>query len=419
MERVVSAATRFWGLIMIEVIEKETKESIEECFKACESSILIVSPFLSEKTTDMLCDFCSSKTDVECIVVTRLYLNDFLKGVNTLQGVKKLLKAGVSVYALNGLHAKVYLFDDEKVIIGSANFTMAGITKNFEMSIITDEDNVVTKALIIADEIIDYCKENSGVVTEDLLAEMSSDYDKAYVKYQKDAGNCSLKMYGAEAREMRHIKNEQDIQKWKGDEIKSPESDPVFDLFTDNKVVSFEHNVWAKFEGRSDSRQPGDEKPSLSRVMFEGEERYIVNFRNRPSGIQTGDRIFIVALTNDANGKASTIIVGRGIAKAYINKCEVKKEWINKYDWMEYYRYFCEITDLELINQNRADCIPLSQVYDVLGKKTYTSTIEKEEVKNMALCQCRRSHIQMTQDAMKYIDGEIDKRIKKYGLANK
>lgn len=83
---------------------------------------------------------------------------------------------------------------------------------------------------------------------------------------------------------------------------------------------------------------------------------------------------------------------------------------------MSYYKYFCEVYDVQLLNVERMNCIPLSQVYNVLGKRTYTSTIDKEEVKNMALCQCRRSHIQMTLDSKVYVDGEIDKLAEKYGF---
>lgn len=398
---------------MIDVVNKDTREQIEKCFKMCESSVVIVSPFLSEKAVDMLCELCSLKPEIDCIFVTRLYLNDFLKGVNSLQALSKLLNAGVKVYALRGLHAKLYLFDDETAIVGSANFTVAGLSKNFELSILTDEESVIAKVSLISDEIIKYCEENTGRVTEELLSQIMDDYNALYAKQQKDKDTTAYKTYGAEAQNIKKYKSEYD---WKKAEFDIQEKDPVYDVLLDRKRENFKHNAWAKFEGSSDSRQLGNEKPSLSKVTIDGKESYIVNFRNRPSGIQTGDRIFIVANTRDVNGKSSAIIVGRGIAKAYINKCKVQKEWIDIYPWMYYYRYFCEITDLELINQNRQDCIPLSQVYDELGKSTYTSTIDKDEVKNMTLCQCRRSHIKMTQDAMEYVNNEIDKRIEQYGL---
>lgn len=103
-------------------------------------------------------------------------------------------------------------------------------------------------------------------------------------------------------------------------------------------------------------------------------------------------------------------------AISYHNKNRVHPEWIRKYEWMSYYCFFCEIVDVEILNVKSMDCIALDQVYDVLGKRTYTSTIDKEEVKNMSLCQCRRPYLQMTLDAKDYIDKEIDRLAAVHGF---
>lgn len=397
---------------MIKVISEETKESIENLFGKSESSVQIVSPFLSVKTAELLCNLLEKK-GLECTLVTRIYLKDLLEGVNSIEALSKLLSAGVKIYSLQGLHAKIYMFDEETVIIGSANFTVAGVSKNFELSILTDESDVVTKASFIIDNLIDHCENMNGVVDDALLQDVKIEYEKAYKKNQKDCGYKTVRMFGAERLQNR---NEND-HKWKEEDCLIEDKDPVFDLISDvKKKETFNHSVWAKFEGRSDERQEGNELPSLSRVLFEGKKRYIVNFRNRPRGIQTGDAIFIVSLTNDENGKPATRIVGRGKARAYISKCTVLPEWIKDHPWMNYYRYFCEIEDVQLLNVERMKCLPLQSVYDALDKRTYTSTIDKDEVKNMSLCQCRRSHIQMTPDAKDFIDEEIDKLANQYGF---
>ena len=43
------------------------------------------------------------------------------------------------------MHAKIYIFDDKKAIITSANLTESGLDKNYEYGIITDEDFIVEK----------------------------------------------------------------------------------------------------------------------------------------------------------------------------------------------------------------------------------------------------------------------------------
>lgn len=117
---------------MIKVVSEEIRESIEKLFNESEVSVQIVTPFLSVKTAELLCNLLKNKKNFECILVTRIYLKDLLEGVNSIEALLMLLDAGAKIYSLQGLHAKLYLFDDETVIIGSANFTVAGIARNFE-----------------------------------------------------------------------------------------------------------------------------------------------------------------------------------------------------------------------------------------------------------------------------------------------
>ena len=400
---------------MIELITEELKERIERCFSEAETSIQIVSPFLSRKTAELLCSVCKSNPKIECALITRIYMKDLLDGSNSLDALSMLIDSGVDVYALQALHAKLYIFDDSEVIIGSANFTWSGMNKNCELSVLTDEPNILENASLFYDEMINYCNDNNGRVTKELLQTISSDYASAYKERQKDFGYISLLMYGAERRTGKlSLKKDN----WKFDDIKTEDQDPVFEIMSGSSVkkTDFKHNIWAKFEGRADHRQAGNELPTVTKVDLDGEMKYILNFRNRPKSILDGDQLYIVSLTTDDSGKPTTRIVGRGKAKAYQNKNRVHSEWIKEHEWMSYYCFFCEITDIELLNMKRMDCIPLDQVYDALGKNTYTSTIDKEEVKNMSLCQCRRAYLQMTLDAKEYIDNEIDRLASIYGF---
>lgn len=294
---------------MIEIVSDGLKDEIERCFLDSETSIRIVSPFLSCKMAELLCSIHELKKDIECAMITRIYMKDLVEGANSLDALTMLVENGIEVYALQALHAKVYLFDDSEVIIGSANFTWSGLNKNCELSIITDDTNILTKASAFYDSLIEYCKNNNGQVTKELLDTVRTDYDKAYKERQKDFGFVSSKMYGAERKRGGNIIKSD----WKIDDIKIEDKDPVFDLLSGSqKKTTFRHNIWAKFEGRADNRQPGNEKPTLSEVEIDGSRKYIINFRHRPNSIQSGDQLYIVSLTTDENGKPTTRIVGRG-----------------------------------------------------------------------------------------------------------
>lgn len=398
---------------MIELISEKTREQIEELFEKVESSIYIVSPFLSVKTAEILSNLCKEK-EIDCTLITRIYLKDLLDGVNSIKALRLLLETGVEVYALKALHAKLYMFDKSSVILGSANFTLAGLGKNFELSVLTDELSIVEKAEIVVEDLIIHCTDNDGSVTEDMLKKIEEAYEKAYKSFHKH-GNIPLTMFGAERKIVGVMKKD---DKWQKEDLQIEDEDPIFELFAENKVkkTNLKKNIWAKFEGKGDDRQSGEELPSLSKVVLDGEEKYIVNFRNRPQSIETGDRLYILAYTFDRDGNPAINIVGRGKAIARIHKNEVQPEWIKEYPWMEYYHYFCEVEDVELLNLPRKECISLEQVHDALGKRTYVTTLEKDEIKNLSLVRCRKSHLRLTFDAMEYIDNEIDKLANQYGF---
>lgn len=399
---------------MIELISEKTREQIEELFDKSESCIQIVSPFLSVKTAEMLCKICE-KGNIKCTLVTRIYIKDLIDGVNSLKALKLLIEAGVEVYSLKGLHAKLYMFDEKYVILGSANFTLAGLEKNFELSILTDEVSVKERAQFVVDDLIDYCKEKEGIVTKELLEQIEKAYIEADKSFQKDSTKISYKMFGATRKSVGAKRKEVN---WEEKELKIVDVDPIHDLFAEKKTkkTEFKHNVWAKFEGNGDNRLSGDEIPTLAKVILDGSEKYIVNFGTRPSGINTGDRLYIFSYTMDAEGKPEIRIVGRGIAEARINKNKVEPEWIEKYRWMKRYPYYCEITKVELLNIPRIDCISLDKVHEALGNRTYMTTLDKDELTNLSKVRCQRSHLRLTMDAMEWIDNEMDSLARIHGF---
>lgn len=86
----------------------------------------------------IMCPFISRKA-IRCIlsphnpalvkVVTRFNVKEFCEGVNDLGALEMLLKQGASVRGIRNLHAKLYVFGNERAIITSANLTWAALTK--------------------------------------------------------------------------------------------------------------------------------------------------------------------------------------------------------------------------------------------------------------------------------------------------
>ncbi len=128
----------------IELLDLNHRDTIIDAFDKAKHRIRIISPFIQESMTRYLVD--SMGKGITSQLITRFYREDFIRSVSSLSALKGLQHAGVEIYALKDLHAKVYLFDDNVAIIGSANFTGGGFGNNIELSLyIEDEYDLIQR----------------------------------------------------------------------------------------------------------------------------------------------------------------------------------------------------------------------------------------------------------------------------------
>ena len=124
----------------MQIITTPTFDWLAEHARACNSRLLIGSPFVNDgilQLTDLV-PKAASRT-----LVTRTDLRDFALGASSLDTLCSLSKDGVSIRSLHRLHAKIYVFDSSVALVTSANATRAGMWRNFECGLgITDSVTV-------------------------------------------------------------------------------------------------------------------------------------------------------------------------------------------------------------------------------------------------------------------------------------
>lgn len=100
------------------------KSRIAELFSNS-NEIVIVSAYITAPAIQWL---VSLNTDVKNVsIVGRLSPNDLSSGASDLGALKTILENGWTLKFLSNLHAKLYLFDYQKLFVGSANFTGNGL----------------------------------------------------------------------------------------------------------------------------------------------------------------------------------------------------------------------------------------------------------------------------------------------------
>ncbi len=128
---------------MIELVTSNFKLLVQRRLLASKS-VTIVSPSVSMVTIEML---LASPTLQQRMLITRYSLFDFHIRLSDLKAISKAVDAGVEIYGIRHLHSKIYLFDDNEVLIGSPNFTYGGLERNHECAILTTDAPIVRTTL--------------------------------------------------------------------------------------------------------------------------------------------------------------------------------------------------------------------------------------------------------------------------------
>jgi len=128
---------------------------VEKLIKNAQHSIRISSAWIKSSLIEKLLN-ATEEDNIDLEVVIRASeLRDLL--ITDSGVLKKIKKFGGKIYLNNRLHAKFIIVDDEKAVVGSANFTEAGFSEykdgNIEAAVYYDEEDEIGKLKIYFDQI--------------------------------------------------------------------------------------------------------------------------------------------------------------------------------------------------------------------------------------------------------------------------
>lgn len=145
---------------------------VKELHRATDS-VQIITAYCKEKTLKRLDYEINSEVKDKRLLV-RFRLDDLLKGSTDFSILQYGLDRGWKVYVRFDLHAKTYIVDNKRGLVGSANVTNAGLNLgkngNMEMAAFVDiEEKDIKK--------IENLFKDAVPVTEDLLLKMKQQFD--------------------------------------------------------------------------------------------------------------------------------------------------------------------------------------------------------------------------------------------------
>lgn len=378
---------------MIRLVSENIFEEFIDLINNTKRSIKLISPFIGRNTANILSELISKKS-LSASIITRFSRNDFFAGVSSISGLHKLLSSGSKIKAVKDLHTKLYIFDNDILIIGSSNFTNGGLINNVELNVLFSDEPEISKRAIEYFEDIDSKIDEQFFLDEGRIAKEESFLNSLGLSPK----NCRISFndsadFGAELR-----------VKSKSDEIEN-----VISL----SQSSFEPtDSWVKFEGLVENRHPKDDRILKSR----NNGVYVTNFPRRPTGIKRGDTVFLAMLSYNSVGQPMPMIYGYGISKGFSPNNEYTPEQISHNPLLERYSYFLELENLRVINAPASECVSISELYSAIGSSLFPTTrgksINTDDLHHMHY---RRDKMRITKDGKEFLLREINERIKIHG----
>jgi len=126
---------------LIKVIKSPWEHQFLDLIHSCKYNIRIASPYVKENVVNKI--FQSKESNTKLNLITSCKLMNFYRNASDISAISNILKRGGRVYNFQSLHSKIYIFDNVKAIITSANLTYGGLLNNYEYGIEISDVNFV------------------------------------------------------------------------------------------------------------------------------------------------------------------------------------------------------------------------------------------------------------------------------------
>ena len=392
----------------LSLISTQHWDTVTALFTDSQSDIRIISPFINDRPAEHLCDALQRNPNVSCKIITRFYREDFIQGVSSVKAIKNLIESGAEIYALLNLHTKLYLFDGNTALIGSANFTTGGFNFNHELSLLIEGET----------ELFDELNGYFGSLLSQI--NQSGDYKISLSKAEEEIEAVKQQRQNRRQRGVTHQPNEKKFgatvnQSHTPDSSNSrPNIDPIQEIVSYRPIDAIDEGIWLKFEGKSSNRF--DKYQKYNPIRHISSESIITCFPQNPSGIKNGAYIYMAILTTDHKGRNTPVVMGRGRTLGFEPINKATDSMMRQYPWMHDYPFYINMYNFEYLKCDCRDGISLIDILAEVGASTYpNSRGTSKSLTDLSIVHHRQSHLRITEECKAYIDKEFEQLRKKYG----
>ena len=167
------------------LFSNEIIDTIKQELQQAELSVQIITAYCKESSFTYLNKYISSKIDNKKLLV-RFRMDDILKGSTDFDILEFAIDEGWKVYIRFDLHAKTYIVDNKRGLVGSANATNFGLSigklGNMEMATLVDiEKKDIEKINKLFDDAILVDKELVDKLKKQIISVKNKDINERHM----------------------------------------------------------------------------------------------------------------------------------------------------------------------------------------------------------------------------------------------
>lgn len=131
---------------MLEVLNRPINDRFFDLVSNSNSTIRLCAPYVKNEVINSIYSLKKETVNVEYI--SNFSLPDFYKKSSDIKAFETIMNKNDKIFNCQILHAKIYIFDDKKTIITSANLTPSGFKRNIEYGVFIDEPELVNSTIV-------------------------------------------------------------------------------------------------------------------------------------------------------------------------------------------------------------------------------------------------------------------------------
>lgn len=360
---------------------------LESAARLAAGRLRLVCPFIKQRTAARL---LAHGAPERIEVVTRFSLADFYEGVSDIEALQMLLGAGARIRGIKGLHAKLYLFGDSRVILTSANLTESALLRNKEFGFSSDAREIADASHRYFDHLWLSAGKN---VTAHQLAKWKAVVVKAQAGGRPVRAGSTLSDFGAAA------------------------SLPSSNGLATGLSGQVTGQAFVKFFGTSEGRAL-KAVAALEEIQRSGCHWACTYPKGKaPRAVKDGDVMYLGRLVQNPN---DTLIYGRAVALQHEDTRDVaSKADIRLRKWKEKWPLYVRVHHAEFVAGAIGNGVSLTELMEAMGSDSFVSTQRNARagkgnvVPARALMQ--KAHVQLTPEAFQWLDAQLETRFQTHG----